>query len=157
MNKKYYRKYLIFITIILFVGVIVSPGIFGNINNKYFINFNKKENFEFVSGEFIVKFDFDKDIDTSKNSIDRISIGIQSIDVLNEKYNVKVVERLFNSCEKPYLYNIFKFIVPENSDILSIVKQYSLDPNAHIHIFYLNSFNFSIAFVLSGLSSRDFS
>ena len=36
---------------------------------------------------------------------------------------------MFNTCEKPYLYNVYKFVLLENSDILSIVKQYSKDPN----------------------------
>lgn len=123
MNKKYYRKYIILVTLILLTGTIITPGI--GKNNII----NPTENIEYVSGEFIVKFKTEKNIDIVKISNGRISTGIVSIDSLNEKHNVKAVERLFNTCEKPYLYNIFKFVVPKNSDILSIVKQYSSDPN----------------------------
>jgi len=129
MYKKYYRKYLIFTTIILLIGGIIAQGLSKDIVKNEMINFIEKENVEFVSGEFIVKFNVDKDIDISKVTDGRILTGIQTIDVLNEEYSVIAVERLFNSHEKPYLYNIFKFVVPKNSDILSIVRKYSSDLN----------------------------
>ncbi len=129
MQRKYFRKYLVLFIIVLLIGAIIIPGLGRNIGNNKLINLVEKKNFQFASEEFIVKFNVERDIDISKSSNNYILTGIPTIDVLNEKHTVKAIERLFNSCEKPYLYNIFKFIVPDNSDILSIIKQYSLDPN----------------------------
>ena len=93
-------------------------------------NLNKK--IDFVSGEFFVKFTSDTNLDISKSKEGLIKTGISSIDNLNEKYLVTSVEKMFksskeNTHENPYIYNIYKFIVPKSSDILSIVKDYSSD------------------------------
>ena len=129
MENKYFRKYLVILTIILFVGASILPSIGGSNSKNREINLNNVENIEFVSGEIIIKFKSEVNIDISTNSKGIISTGIHSINVLNEKYNVLDCGKLFNTREKPYLYNIFKFIVSEHSDILSIVKDYSSDPN----------------------------
>jgi len=70
---------------------------------------------EFVPGEFIVKF---KDKPSSRVSIDN----------LNEKYHVSSVEKVFRNSRNTILDNIYKFSVSEDSDILSIVDDYSFHP-----------------------------
>ena len=129
MNKKYLKKYLILMTLFLLIGAIIIPGIGINIEKNYIIKFNENKNVEFVSGEFIIKFKENINIDILKISTCGVTTGVETIDILNEKYRVKTVERLFSSCEKPYLHNIFKFVAPDNIDLLSVVEQYSKDSN----------------------------
>ncbi len=128
-----FTKGFVFILIVLFVEVSAISGISGNIvRNTEFVD-ERLINEEFALGEFIVKFKAEAVVDVSKFLDGWMSTGLSSIDVLNEKYHVICIERLFESCnqqgsENPYLYNIFKFSVPQNSDILSIVQDYLLDP-----------------------------
>ena len=129
MKHKIYTKVLVISIILLFVGTYITPSISKNINKINEINLIENKNLEFISGEFIVKFKPETNIDISKTSKGWITTGISSIDKLNEKYNVNDAERLFKTQEKPYLYNIFKLFVSENSDILSIVQDYSIDTN----------------------------
>jgi len=129
MNNKYIKKYLILITIFLLIGAIITPGLGHSIKKNNIIKPNGEENVEFASGVFIVKFKENIDIDILKISNNRASTGIETIDTLNEKYRVKAIEKIFSSSEKPYLHNIFKFIVSDNIDLLSVVEQYSKDSN----------------------------
>ena len=85
-------------------------------------------NNEFVKGEFIVKF---------KES----PISCVSVDNLNEKYQVKSIVKVFKNSENTILDNVYIFNVPRDSDILSIVKDYSSlsnvkysEPNYVIHL-----------------------
>jgi len=130
MRNKIFTKVLVTGIIILFVGTCITPSISKNISkNIYFV---EKDIVEFIPGEFIVKFKSEINIDILKNSDGWTTTGIPSVDILNEKYHVKTVERLFKTCEKPYLYNIFKVSVSKDSNISSIVKDYSIDP----HVIY---------------------
>ena len=92
MKKKYYRKYLVIVTIILFIGASIIQGIGRNINKNNVIIFNDTINTEFVPGELIVKFKGGTYIDISKNPKGWICTGIPSIDALNEKYKVKDID-----------------------------------------------------------------
>jgi subtilisin family serine protease len=132
MRTKIYTKLLVTTIIILFVGTCGTPSISKQLSKIDEINLIENENLEFIPGELIVKFKPELSIDISKTSNNWISTGIQSIDNLNEQYNVKTAEILFNTREKPYLYNIFKLSVSKNSDILSIVQDYSKDS----HVIY---------------------
>ena len=112
MENKYFRKYLVILTIILFVGASIFPSLGGSNNKNKEINLNNVENVEFISGEIIIKFKSNVNIDILKNSKGLICTGIPSIDVLNDKYKVMGSKELFNTRAEPYLYNIFKFFVP---------------------------------------------
>ncbi|KYK21595.1 hypothetical protein AYK21_00645 [Thermoplasmatales archaeon SG8-52-2] len=117
---------------ILIIAILVLaccfPIISGDVNRKI-INQTNSEKYEFVTGEFIVKLKSDLDIDIL-NSFDSCSkTGISSIDELNEKYNVESIEPLFESKNDNFLKNIFKFKVPNSSDILSIIEDFRLDTN----------------------------
>ena len=82
--------------------------------------FNSADNLEpeFVPGEILVKFR--KSISTGlTNGI--VTTGIASIDELNMRFEVKGVERI--------LPRVYKLILPEDADTLSIVKEYEGDPN----------------------------
>ncbi len=74
-------------------------------------------NYDFVSGEFIVKFK------------DGTKISNPSITMLNEKYRVRSTEKVFRNSENTMLDNIYLFSVPKDSDILSIVNNYLACPN----------------------------
>jgi len=71
---------------------------------------------EFVHGEFIVKF---------KNP----TIQSTSINDLNEKYQISTMEKIFRKSENTILNNIYTLRVPEEADILSIVKDYASLPD----------------------------
>jgi subtilisin family serine protease len=73
------------------------------------------QDYEFVPGEFIVKFK-------------EVPISSLSVDYLNEKYQVKAIENIFKNNKDTTLDNIYSFYVSEDADILSIVEDYnSLD------------------------------
>jgi hypothetical protein len=93
---------------------------------------------EFVQGELIVKFKPSSDISLSDSAT---TVDCTSIDVLNRKYGVSSVEKVFKTTEKHIpintlhakrihdLSNICKLKVPKEADILSIVEQYQINPN----------------------------
>ncbi len=114
MKNFVFRKGLVIGIIILFVGACILPSINGYIIKK--INFLDNQNFEFVSGEFIVKFTED-----FKNYP-------SDINELNKKYQVSSMIKIFKNHENTILDNIYIFNVPEDSNILSIVDEYSSKP-----------------------------
>lgn len=90
---------------------------------------------DFVKEEFIIKFSPDTVITIQRTSNQLCLTGVSSVDILNEKHKVSSIERMFSSHQdinenNPFLYNIFKFIVPVNSDIQSIVQEY--EDNTHV-------------------------
>jgi subtilisin family serine protease len=87
------------------------------------------ENIEFVPGEFIIKFKEESILDISKSINGFYTTGISSVDALNEKYHINSIETLFEFNKGHILFNIFKFSLSKDSDIISIVQDYSLDPN----------------------------
>jgi subtilisin family serine protease len=129
MKKNYYRKYILLFIIAILIGTNIYSGLGKNIIKNNLDIIIEQEIFKFVDGEFIVKFNAEADIEIYKSSNNFLYTGIDTIDLLNIKNNVKSAEKIFKSNENPYLDNIFKFAVPENSDILSIIHQYSQDPN----------------------------
>jgi subtilisin family serine protease len=87
----------------------------------------------FASGEFLIKLKHELKIDISKSLKGHVLTGLPSIDILNEKYDVCDFEQLFSfsesSIDNAYLSNTFKIIVPKDSDILSVVQDYSANPH----------------------------
>ena len=82
--------------------------------DKGFVVENKDN---FVPGEFIVKLIYD------------INMMGPSITHLNEKYKISSIEKAFRNFENPIFDNIYVLKVPKDSDILSIVKDYSSFPD----------------------------
>jgi subtilisin family serine protease len=109
-----YKKLVgIFVMMLLITNAI--PNICGNIiKNDIYID---TQNLKFVLGEFIVKI---------KENIKNLN---PSLKILNEKYQVSSIEKVFRNSENTILDNIYLFRVPEESDILSIVNDYSSNPN----------------------------
>jgi len=130
MNKfRLIKKGFIVSIIVIFITINCISSISGDINkiaNYKTINF---ENIEYAPGEFIIKFREKSVVDIYESVNGFYKIGIPSIDVLNEEHHVTFIERLFNYHESRFLFNIYKFSVPMDSDILSIVKEYSQDMN----------------------------
>lgn len=92
---------------------------------------------KFVPREFIVKL---KDSVSTHQHITPISTGIDSMDELNQRFNVLSVEKVLRTIidtktskiagrtKIPNLSNIYKLKVEEDADIPSIVKEYEKDP-----------------------------
>ncbi len=76
--------------------------------------FDEKPSTEFVPGEFFVKLKKD------------VTFSDSTLQILGEKYHVYGIEKVFPSSEGTLLDNIYLLHVPLNSDILSIVEDYSL-------------------------------
>jgi len=95
----------------------------------------------FVPGEIIVKFKEKTEI-TQLSVNNQMSIGINSVDKLNVKYGVLSAERISKESNS-LLSNVYKFTVPKDSDIRSIINEYSNDPNVEYvepnYIVFLNS------------------
>ena len=103
------------IVIFMLLIATILPGISGGEVNKEIII--DTENFEYKPGEIIVKF--------TKES----TISNPSIEKLNEKYQVSSYRELFKNSEETILDNIYVLSVSDDSDILSIVEDYSSNPN----------------------------
>ncbi len=97
----------------------VLPAV-GN-NNKSVSEDSKilaqKTTSEYIPGGFIIKF--------KKDSV----LSNPSIQALNDKFQVSSIEKVFRRAEGTSLENIYLLQVPKDSDILSIVSDYALNPN----------------------------
>jgi subtilisin family serine protease len=105
----------VFISIFLIGTALQSYGMNYEFNENNVINMNNK-NFEFVPGEFIVKF---------KES----PISCVPIDILNDKYNVISMEKMFTNVDNTPLDNMYILKLSKIADIISIVNEYSSLPN----------------------------
>jgi len=111
------KKIIGIFSVMLLIGTALPS--FGMINEHNSINFDYINDYwdnEFVPGEFIVKF---------KEKL----ISSLSVDNLNEKYQVYSTEKVFKDAEDTILEHIYKFKVPLDSDIFSIVGDYSILDN----------------------------
>jgi subtilisin family serine protease len=126
---KFFKRDLQIIIVILFVISSCIPSITGDINRTTDFNTKNVDNINFVPGEFIVKFKAESVVDVSESPDGWYTTGILSVDVLNEKHHVSSIEKLFECHEDQILFNIFKFNVPNYSNINSIVQEYSMNPN----------------------------
>ncbi|UCF50054.1 MAG: S8 family serine peptidase [Thermoplasmatales archaeon] len=108
---------VVFVFILLISTAIPAIGNINRIKNEKRAFFEDIETLEFAPGEFIVKLTKDT------------TIKSPNILKLNEKYQVNSIKKIFRRAENTILDNIYLLNVKENSDILSIVKDYSLNPD----------------------------
>ncbi|UCF12722.1 MAG: S8 family serine peptidase [Thermoplasmatales archaeon] len=120
------KKKLLGIFVMMLLIATALPSI--SSSEVKFTKYDNVQDLEFVPGEFIVKLV--NDIETSRPLINQ----------LNEKYQVSSIDKVFRNVEDTILDNIYIFSVSENSDILSIVKDYAscsgvvyAEPNYIIH------------------------
>ena len=106
----------IFVMTLLIASAIPSLGRIDELKPTNIDKVNIYQDFEFVPGEFIVKF---------KES----PISSLSIDNLNEKYKVSSMERVFRNAENTPLENIYILSVPDDTDVLSIILDYASYPD----------------------------
>jgi len=105
----------ILVTTLLIGTTLTSVGMINELKSNDIISLGNYRDYEFVPGEFIVKF---------KES----PISCVYVDNLNEKYQVKSIEKVFKNHKDTILDNIYSFYIPIDADILSIVEEYnSLD------------------------------
>jgi len=125
---------------ILVIGLLLSTANLtiaemgqGNIIEYDFMSYPNE--LEFVPGELIVKF-IEKATVTISESLEGIMMtGIESVDALNMKFNVVSAEKLLEDDSHlitSYLSNIYKFIFDENTNIITVLENYSNDPNVEI-------------------------
>jgi subtilisin family serine protease len=104
------KKLVILFVMTLLIATTI-PSVNGCIIKSHnLMDFQDHEN---IPGEFIVKFRTG------------VKISSPSISILNEKYQVKSIEKVFINSEGTILDNIYKMTVPKESDILSIVNDYA--------------------------------
>ena len=84
---------------------------------------------EFVPGELIVKFREEAYICMSVSPDGILCTDIPSVDALNRKYQVDSAERIFKYDSVPSLSNVYKFTLPDDASIFSIVEEYNGDPS----------------------------
>lgn len=90
-------------------------------------NFLHGDKLDFVSGEMIIKFKESVDVTLSVSPDGILNTGLPSIDLLNKKNVVFSAEQVFENNPVSLLSNIFKFTLPEDADILSVVEEYCKD------------------------------
>jgi len=103
----------------LLIAAVIIPAA-GTINKKITRGnkvFDSQTSIEFSPGEFIVKVKQDK------------GFSSPALMALNEKHQVYTLEKVFPNDEDTILDNIYLLHVPTESDILSIVQEYSLCPD----------------------------
>jgi parallel beta-helix repeat protein len=102
-----------------------------NLGNEMEQTFEIKDNSEtrFVSGEMIIKFDEEVEILISVSIEGVLITDIPSIDNLNQNYEVFSAEKIFEKFSISALSNIYKFILPDDANIVKISEEYSCDPN----------------------------
>ena len=143
MNK----KIIGILVMTLLIGTAL-PAIGLTNENKYIVNYQREDIVcsKFVPGEFIVKF---------KDALN----SCVSIDNLNEKYHIGSMEKVFKNSENTILDNIYIFEVPKDSDISSIVDDFSsktfveyAEPNYFADLFLSpNDENFSKQWALNNV------
>jgi subtilisin family serine protease len=90
---------------------------------------------EFVPGEVIVKFKQNVGFTLAQQTDGVVTTGISSIDTLNKRYGVTSQAKVFETAEKPVsaeipdLTNIYILTLPQDADIISIIKEYQKDQN----------------------------
>ena len=113
------RKAIGIVLVILFIGATVLPAV-GTLKEnepaeEKFCSYDKYN--EIVPGEFIVKF-------SEKGMVDSPAIS-----ALNEEHQVYSVKKIFKNAEDTILEHLYVLKVPKDSDIVSIVDDYSSCPD----------------------------
>jgi len=125
------KKGFVFAIVIFFFGLNTVSGLYTEniVSDKQVNNvFGNK----FVKGEFIVKFKNNTIIQTLDYKDNSFFINAPSILRLNAKHHISSIESIYISHKQLEdlnfgLSNIYKFNVPLNSDILTIVQEYNID------------------------------
>lgn len=82
--------------------------------------FNNSDNLkpEFILGEIILEFKLNASIEQVNGTA---TTGIMTVDELDKRFGVTDIQRV--------LGGIFKFVVPEDADVISISREYEADPS----------------------------
>ncbi|MFQ5822357.1 MAG: hypothetical protein ACE5I5_20475, partial [Candidatus Heimdallarchaeota archaeon] len=73
---------------------------------------------EFVPGEVLVKFRKSIPVSLAKSVV---TVGIEPIDELNERFKVRQITRIFS--------NVYKLTLPKDADVLYVAREYEADPH----------------------------
>jgi len=126
--------------ILIFLLILCTYLIASDLNNHYLDPYNP----EYVPGEILIKFTDDTEIEVTDKE-GEISVGINKIDALLQKYNISAMEKVFRNAEKRkeqtfirdfkgkeievlQLFNIYKLIVHEETDIEKAIKEFEKEP-----------------------------
>ena len=141
MKKNIKKSLTLFIFILFFVSAIlpaidaavISEIAKNDIDEEEIINEIEKNIFDFgikeeyALGQIIVRFKEDIDI-SAKKVKNHVSVGINSINFLNEKYQVKNIKRLSDERDS-FFENIYVFTFNDKIDINSVIEEYDNDEN----------------------------
>jgi len=122
----------IFICTLIYAGGIIPPR-------------QDPDNPEWVNDEILVKFKDDVELQISSNR-GILETGINSLNDLNNKWQVSEMEKVFKTEEKrtetktiktytgeiievPQLFNIYKMKLPDNTDVEKAVEDFEKNPN----------------------------
>jgi len=100
---------------------------------------------EYKPGEILIKFTDEVELQISSNR-GIIETGVNSLDVLSNRWQVTEMEKVFKNSEKkaiieynvfpngekrkiPQLFNIYKISVPVEKDLETLIKEYEKNPN----------------------------
>jgi subtilisin family serine protease/nitrous oxidase accessory protein NosD len=116
-----------------------------NINTIRKTNLEKYIKPEFKSGEIIIKFKDELNICEGVSPLSYVSTGLESIDELNNIYQIYSQEKFLEDENIPTLRNIYKYKMSNDTDILSVVSEYEKDPMVEFaepnYIVYLDGLN----------------
>ncbi len=82
-----------------------------------------------VPGELIIKFKPEANINLKISDEGAITTGCESIDLLNNKFNITKMEKVFKSAEETEeVSRIYKLSFPKEIDLLEMLREYRKDP-----------------------------
>jgi len=84
---------------------------------------------DYIPGEIILKFEEDAPVHFSKSFEQSLITNIDSINVLNQKYNILSSEKLYKEDTTAHLSKTYKIKIQNNADIKRAIKEYNNDPN----------------------------
>jgi len=149
-------KKLTIMTLLLFVSrVVYSQSDLPNVPLKGKANTSTEEvikldprmsAFDFVPGQILAKFKDDTPVRLGKTSTGKVVVGIESVDQVLSKYQLRKAERLFpneqrilnkrlfktyngNEIEESSLHNIYKFEFDSTTNVMGIIEELKQNTN----------------------------
>lgn len=140
------KKFLLFCFLGLYSGLFSQSQLFTNNTPDQVVTLDPKaEHFNFVPGQIIIKLKDDVNVAFAKSN-GVVSLGVNSIDVVLQKYNIKSAnkvfpneQRVFNKkmlksfngveFEQPSLHNIYKIESDISLNVLDAIDELKQDPN----------------------------
>lgn len=116
-SKTYIIRWVVLLSLTLIVGI-TTPS------------FAQEGVAEFVEGEIIVKFKPEAKVKVKISEEGIITTGCESIDLLNRKFDVSKMEKVFKTAkDAEELSRIYKLTFPKEISLLEILREYRQNTN----------------------------